>query len=309
MLTEAQLAMRRTGIGASEIGAVAGLSQHESPLSIYLRKLGLTPDVATNEAMEAGNELEGAICAWAAKKLRIDPLDLVESDTLRHPEHPYLFATPDRLFRDGHALIQAKNVGLHMAHGWGGESDDVPDCYRAQVVQEMAIANVPLAYLAVLIGGQNLRIYPIARDLKLEATLIGVGRRFWLEHVLAEKRPAIDASETTRAWLTSKHPKEIGKVVRVDETIAPIVARFDAASRGIKALDAEKDLAGNELRDVIGNDIGVCGSWGKATWKRCAGSPRWKEIALAAGATPELIAKHTDEGHRVLNVWPKGKKR
>src|SRR5688500_12886522 len=59
--TPEQLAERRKTLGASEIGAVAGLSAKRTPLDVYAEKRGLVPPFAGNEYTEWGLRLEGAI--------------------------------------------------------------------------------------------------------------------------------------------------------------------------------------------------------------------------------------------------------
>lgn len=303
-LTAEQLATRSTGIGASEIGAVAGLSRWDSPLTVYLRKLGLSDDKPSNDAIEAGNELEPAICAWAGKRLGAE---LIEVGTVRHSKHAFALCTPDRVFADRSALLQVKNVGLRMAHEWGDDADEVPDAYRAQVEWEMEVTEINRAFLAVLVGGQTLRIYQFDRDRELAASLIAIGGKFWREHVLAQVPPPIDGSDKTRAWLESQHPSSIGKLREAPAEAEDWARRYVAASAAAKLAEEEKALAGNHLRALIGADEGVMSRWGKATWKsNASGTPRWKEIAEHLGATPSVIARFTGAAPRVLRVALKG---
>ena len=88
MLTQAQIDIRKTGIGASEIGAVAGLSPYAGPLDIYLRKLELVEDNA-GEAALWGQRLEPII---AEEYERRTGIKLSQGETRRHPKEPWIIA-------------------------------------------------------------------------------------------------------------------------------------------------------------------------------------------------------------------------
>ena len=306
-LTPAQLAMRNTGIGASEIGAALGLSRWETPLGIYLRKIGETPEFEGNEATEAGLELEPAIATWAAKKLGNPPTH--EEGTVRHPEHSFIFATPDRIFDDRSAILQIKNVGFHMRHEWGDDGDDVPHAYRVQIEWEMIAVGIKRAWLAVCIGGQRLRIYGFDQDPSMSESLIRQAHHFWHEHVLARVPPPIDGAEKTRRWLESKHPGHFGNARAIEWQEAEWCADYLRAIAMEKEAKETKALLGNRLRAALGDHEGAEGHGVKVTWTQNEnGTPSWKAIAEEAGATPDLIAKHTPPGPHVLRVTSTAKK-
>lgn len=306
-LTPEQLAMRSSGIGASEIGAALGLSRWETPLGIYLRKVGEVPEFEGNDATEAGLELEPSICTWAAKKLGNPPMS--PSGTVRHPVHSFCFATPDRILDDRSAILQVKNVGFHMRGEWGDDHDDVPHAYRVQIEWEMIAVGISRAYLAVCIGGQRLRIYAFDQDPSLSASLIAQAEHFWLNHVVPRIPPPVDGAEKTRLWLEKKHPEHFGSVRAIDWDEAEICRAYLAAHARQKEAEEEKALLGNQLRSKLGDAEGAEGHGVKFTWKQNAnGTPSWKAIADEAGASAELIAKHTPPGPHVLRVTSTEKK-
>ena len=60
-LTDAQRAMRLTGVGASEVAAIVGESPYGGPLSVYLEKVDPEHGFAGNFATRRGHALEGLV--------------------------------------------------------------------------------------------------------------------------------------------------------------------------------------------------------------------------------------------------------
>lgn len=307
-LSPAQLELRRTGIGASEIAAVCGISPWDSPLDVWLRKTGNADEKAETMAMRAGNMLEAAICDWYA--VEMGGVSLVPSDTLRHATHTWALATPDRLYAsDSKHLVQCKNVGLRMAEHWGDDPADIPEDYRVQIEWEMEVADAERCDVVVLIGGQNLKIYPITRDRDLAASLLTIGERFWRDHVLTGEPPPVDASDSARRYLERRHPTHKPAEMLAAPEAEEWARRYHSALQAERAADEEKKLAGNMLRQLIGDAEGVLGPWGKATWKRGErGTPAWKQIAESLNPSQQLVESFTPAAPRVLRVYPKKEK-
>jgi hypothetical protein len=117
----AWLAARRTGIGASEVAAVLGLSPYESPLDVYCRKLGLVPEKAETEAMRWGLRLEPLLAAEYAERTGY-PL-VATQVFLRHPDKPFLLATLDgvrasRPRRPGPPMPGCSRPSIPSRSGW-----------------------------------------------------------------------------------------------------------------------------------------------------------------------------------------------
>lgn len=306
MLTAEQLIQRRSGLGASEIAAVCGASPYATPLDVYLRKLGLVDDTVENDARRAGNMLEPAILSWYAAEM--GGANLRASLTLRHPSYEWALATPDAVWTDEPRLVEAKNVGIRMAHEWGDDPDAVPASYMLQTQWQMEVCGYERCDLAVLIGGQTLRIYPQRRDPELCASLLTIAGRFWRNNVLAEVPPPIDGSDGARAYLDRKHPRQMRPMLPAPHGAEELARRYKAAIEAENSALAEKKLCGNILRGMIGDAEGISATWGHVSWKtNKAGTPAWKQIAEACNPPPELIAEHTPSPPRVLRVYPKAK--
>ena len=314
MLTDAQKAKRRSGVGSSDIGAVAGLSPYARPIDVWLVKRGLA-EVPETDAMRLGTALEPVIADLyarehvGAQEILAAPGDVwrgTTDGTLAHPAEPWALATPDRVvcasddpsvMPDPRAarLVEIKSVAWRSAHHWGEAHDDVPPWYRAQIEWQMLVTGVGVCDLAALIGGAELRVYRIERDPELAAMLFDVGRAFW-RRVERGEEPPVDESESWRRHLEARFPRAAAGLLTATREAEEIAARLADARARRAAAEADEERAANELRAAIGDAEGIAGAGWKATWKAPAkGVPAWKSIAMELGAEgqPELVARHT----------------
>lgn len=299
MLTQAQVDMRRTGIGASEIGAVAGLSPYAGPLDIYLRKLGLVEDEAGESALW-GQRLEPLI---AQEYERRTGIKLRDGDTFRHHEHAWILASPDRIADD--RLVECKTASLRVAHRWGDPgTDQVPEEYLAQVMWQMLVTGKRLADIALLLGGQEFRIYTVSWDADLAGLLVERGNAFWHDHVLAGLPPAAGSEKAMSAWLRRQHPEHKEPIRLATEGEQSLLRQLAEARARANAAEEAKKLIEAKVKQAIGDAEGIAASFGRVTWKKNKDSKKvdWKAVAEAAGASEDLIEKNTTirPGPRVL---------
>jgi len=178
---------RKNYLGGTDLAAICGLSPYRTALDVYLDKT--SDDIAedTNSAMHWGTLLEDVIAKEYAQvtgqTIEIEP------NTIYHPEYKFLGANIDRwvISSDLPYILECKTAGFTKAKEWGDlGTDQIPESYLVQVAYYAAICNVPKVDIAVLIGGQDFRIYTYNRDKNLEEKLIKIARNFWHNHI--EKR-------------------------------------------------------------------------------------------------------------------------
>jgi len=274
---------RRGFLGASEVATALGLIPDSDvfarPIDIWLEKTGAERVTPVHRGRtEAGKRFEPVVAAWYQD---LTGVPMATRGTLVHPEHNWIGATPDYVREDA-INVQIKTVGARGSFSWPGINsigdddtlilnppDGIPDYYRVQVEWEMAVLGVEMTHLVALLGGTDLRVYEVPRDLDLWLALYENARRFWFEHVLADIPPPPDGSEAFKRYLLRKYPR----VERPElEPITPEVA--DAARRYLKAASIEKkasaakELAGNQLRDLIGDCAGMFGAGLKVRWRQ-----------------------------------------
>lgn len=299
-LTDAQLAMRRTGIGASECGVVLGLSSYVDPLTLYLQKRGLLVRKQTPE-QRLGHLLEPVVDALYQDRFPgVDTLPC--SVTLRHPEHPWVLATPDRFCATERRpevvvdrergclslgechfdhIAQYKSARRPEAQDWGPEgTDEVPLGYFAQVQWEMAVTGQSRCDLAVLVAGSELRVYRIDFSPTVFARLFEANATFWHDHVLAGRPPELDGGKGGDALLRLLHPKEKPKLVlQANEEATALFAALREAKAQAKVAQKAVSLANQRICALMGEAERLNGEGFYATWKTQRGRVGWKPAA------------------------------
>lgn len=317
-LTAEQVEIRRTGLGASEIAAVAGLSPFEAPLDVWLRKLGIVDlGTAAGPAAEVGSELEDGLARLFAIRTGLGPITLPHT-TLRHPDRPWQLASPDVLVGDDPehplAAVELKVVGVHMAAHW---EDGIPAYVRAQVAQQQEVmAHVPDWYVARLIG-TDFAVFDVPRDPEAGATITQIGEDFWTQHVLAETPPPPAADESRLAYVKKLYARggqsgSIREVAAEDVGhVADLLERYRAAKAELSRAEVVKGDLEAALCEIVGEDDGISGPFGKFTWKRIAGRVDYKAVAAYLAAelgwpkVPDEIAEdYRGEGYRRVHDSP-----
>src|SRR5574341_639051 len=133
--SEKQLALRQTGIGASEVAAVVGLHPTRKPIDVWAEKTGRAERFEGNAFTEWGQRIERVVAeAWQE---RHPDVSIFTPGTLRHRDEnfSYALASPDRVVvpqgrraRDvWQELLEIKNVSTFRADDFGEGEDEIPD--------------------------------------------------------------------------------------------------------------------------------------------------------------------------------------
>lgn len=304
-LSPAQLKMRRTGIGGSEIGAVGGLSKWCSPLEVWRRKVH-GEVIEENNAMKRGRLLEPAVAEWYAEETGAALRKV--GRTLRHRERGFVIATPDRIatLNGAPRVLEIKTTNYARPDEWGASgTDEVPAAYLAQVAWTMAVTDMPSADLAVLISGDDFRLYHFERDLELEGNLFELGEKFWVDHVLSQVPPPVVGIDNE--WLKQRFPKDNGEVLsfaQLTDDARELVQRFLATWKADKEQESALEDLSAQVRALIGSASGLEGPGFRIDWKqnKPGKATDWKALTAEA---PELVAKHTrpKPGNRPLTPY------
>ena len=145
----------------------------------------------------------------------------------------------------------------------------MPEYVQLQVMHQLAVTGHKAADVAVLIGGQELRIFRIERDEALIARLIEMEHAFW-QMVESKTPPAGDGSESAEKALRSLYPHSAGDDVDMSDD-PELNATFEALLVAREQLDAAQKQEAR-LRQAIQIHMGEAG---KATFA-CGGSVTWR---------------------------------
>lgn len=202
---------RKDYLGGSDLGAICGLNPYRTALDVYLDKTSDDIREETNSAMRWGNLLEDVVAKAYSEDTGYDVE--IEPNTIYHPEYKFLGANIDRWADNKRRILECKTASFLKAKEWGDlGTDQIPESYLVQVAYYAAICNVPKIDIAVLIGGQDFRIYTYNRDKNLEEKLIKIACNFWRNHI--EKRippKCVNTRDTFNLFPQSNHQEIVAE--------------------------------------------------------------------------------------------------
>ena len=185
----AWLDWRRTGIGGSDSGIIAGVAprSYGSRLKIQWEKLGWSNPEPPSVAMRRGHALESLIGELFQEEYKEE---LGESQVLaRHPDYPFMISSIDWA-RKQRGIVEAKSINSESAKRYGlGPTGDVQSLmmwWQTQGQHNMAVYGVDMCVFAVLVDDES-RFYELERDQKVIDNLIEIYAEFWDEHILQQK--------------------------------------------------------------------------------------------------------------------------
>ena len=259
------LALRRTGIGGSDAGAIMGVSPYKGAFSVWADKQGKLPPLEDNEAMRQGRDLEDYVARRFAEVSGLKVRH--EYSMLRSVDHPCMLADIDRRIIGERAGLECKTSrDITMARYRNGE---YPMEYYCQCLHYLAVTGWDCWYLAVLVYGTDLLIYKICRDEVLDdiEALIRAEEAFWKNHMVLDQPPAPDALDSTAAALGSVYPHEDGTTVCADQDADQALTDLAALKAQKRALDRQITERENQIKAAMGEAEVIAGTSVSATWR------------------------------------------
>jgi len=270
------LLQRKNYIGGSDIGSICGVNPYRSALDVYLEKTSDNIAEETNAAMRWGNLLEDVVAKVYSEDTGY--FLKIADGPIYHSEYKFLAANIDRWAHDIHPfksemttkhILECKTAGFNKTKDWGEEgSDQIPESYLVQVAYYASICDVPKVDIAVLIGGQDFRIYTYERNKELENKLIKIACNFWHNHI--EKRippKCVNTRDTFNLFPQSNHHEIVAQnnIIEKLEELKEVrgeEAKIQETIEKLKVDIQEFMQDHDELKDNNGKII--------ATWKNSA---------------------------------------
>lgn len=291
---------QRIGIGGSETASILGLSPYSCSAQVFYEKLGFASRKFTSLAMIIGNEDEDKIARlWS----HYDPNTGVESipvnyqagkvirkpmkinRIIRDPKHPYLFANPDRLFKNGsnRAILEIKTINHWEAQKW---ESGVPIHYIIQIQHYMLVCGVKYAELAILESNSKIDVIPFEPSKEIQERIIDACSKFWESITEARKIldaggmemdvqhlvPPPDGSDAYTDFLKEKYrdgAKDVDTVVHATEDDLHDLQQYLSYKQHYEELARTMQLHEQNLRSRMGEypvlDFGD--RYGKITWR------------------------------------------
>jgi len=283
---DAWLKARQGGIGASDAAQVLGISSWGSPYDLWRKKTTKTQLIPETSLQKAGHYLEPVVAKMfrdaAGLKMHNDGKYAVHY----HPAKPHIFASLDRTcvkslletaldleYMPSIAIVEIKNVSEWMSKEWSkglsspeevfrhyfdpSVNEKIPLIYNVQVQHQMLVTGLKVAYIAVLIGGNDFRYFRVERNEKFLVKLEYELDKFW-ELVKTDTPPDPDAHPATTKALKEMYSEDNGKEITLDPSMYCWALKHEYGEQQEKRGKNQKELAKNWFREKMGdNSIGL----------------------------------------------------
>lgn len=271
MLTAEQLEARRSGIGSSEIAAILGENPYANAHSVWLDKMRSRDDEWIEPAWW-GSKLEPII----GERYEIETGAKLSRCEMRHLMKPdgtpsIALASPDFVICDssGHIkkVVECKAV-FRTAKNWDtADVEGVPEMFWLQGNWQCGVLGVDKFDLVVWFAGIcEPRIFEYDFDRQTFGAMLKVAERFWNAYVVTGNPPPVDDSEHARRALEHRYPQREPLKDAPPDAVEILRKRLEA-EKAKDAAEKSRDLASNQLREMIGESEGMRGPWGWVSWK------------------------------------------
>ena len=292
---------RKNYIGGSELAAICGLSSFDkTALDVYLSKVNpaiveLTKDDPNYEAAYWGTKQEKIIAERYAEERNV--IIQTQPTLIRHPKYPFIACNIDRWVGNREYILECKTAHFYKMKKWGDlGTDQIPESYLLQVAYYAAICDVPKVDIAVLIGGQDFRIYTYNRDKNLEEKLIKIACNFWHNHIEKRIPPKCVSTRDTFNLFPQSNYHEIVAESNIIEKLQELKGAKEEESRIQSTIEKLKTDIQEFMRDydvLIDNNGNVIATWKNSTPRSFFDLKRFKDEAKALYLKYTIVVKQS----------------
>ena len=277
---------RSKGIGGSDVATVLGLNPYKTPLSLWEEKTGKTKGSPAGEAAYWGTTLEDVVAKEFSKRtgMKIQRVNFLLStgengwmrgNIDRAIVNEQIAKTvrvnkPEKAAETGLMLstdvgLECKTANAFMADKWGPSQEaeivsgnvvtehQIPLYYETQIQWYMAVTGIETFYVAVLIGGQDFRMYEVKRDQDVIDAIVSKCRDFWENHVLKDVPPApINVDDVKKL-----SAKDSGEMTEATNEEATDIGELRNLKEQIKSLKEQEEAVASRLIMAIGEKTGL----------------------------------------------------
>lgn len=296
---ETWLSIRQSGIGSSDAAAAVGLNPYKSQLELWMEKTGRMNTGQESEALSSAEEdngplfwgtvLEPIVAEHYAKRTghKVRRVNAV----LQHKDYPWMLANLDREVAGSSEvqILECKTAGINGAKLW---REGVPEYVQLQVMHQLAVTGQAAADVAVLVGGNELRIFRLQRDEALIERLIALEAEFW-RYVEDDTPPPADASDSAERALRSLYPDDDHQVMDLSDQ-PDLVDAFEQLQAVRSILDETKQQEAqlkHQLQQAMGTASEALFPDGRITWKKSSDT-RTVDLTRLKQEQPELISQY-----------------
>lgn len=255
---------RMETIGGSDAASVIGLNPYKSPYALWAEKSGkvIPEDISMKESVRLGVELED----YVARRFTEETGKKVKRDTaiIKNDDYPFAHANVDRMVIGEKAGLECKTTSvLNLKKFKNGE---YPATYYAQCVHYLAVTGLKKWYLAVLILGQDFKVFEIERDEDEIKALMEAEQAFW-DRVQSNIQPDFNGSCSDTEAVSKMYPGDDADNMIDLFGMETDLLCYQELNRQIKELKKKQEQHKLRICDAIGNNLGGFINGTKVTWK------------------------------------------
>ena len=298
-------AVRRRGIGGSEIAALFGVDEYKSAFGVWANKKSVENAQRNGgggggDDNDDGRMLMGRVFEAPVLELysRMTHRAITRPQTsYQHPERPYMVYSPDALVVDEKRGIEAKVAFLEQRRKWGWLSDEIPLRVQFQCFWYMAALDYPLWDVVAFLGDGLPRIYTLTRlDAALERAMLKRAEEWWRRYIEGDEQPPIDDSDEANRWLQRTYPAHrVDSIREATEDETQLLRRYISTRVDGQKLEAERKAQEVAIKAAIADGEGL--RWDDSnvfTWRKAADSVGTDYEAMATALLHNYV-KDTDE--------------
>ena len=314
------LKARQTGIGGSDVAAILGLNRYKSPLDVYNAKIGDVSNDGESHAAYWGTQLEDIVAKEFQKRTGKKVQKVNQQLSMRSWMHANIdravvnpdisgnvrVQTEDKQQETGRmlttdAILECKTASSFIADQWGASQEaeivsgkivtehKIPIYYETQVQWYMGVTGASRCYVAVLLGGQDFRIYFVERDDDVIEALQERCSEFWFKHVLPHIPPPAPA---TKEEVEKLFAKDNGDMVEASNEIAADIGELRNLDEQIKTLQSQQKVIKDTVCAALSEKSGFTIAGEKACTYKAQQSTRFDSTRFKK-EQPETYAAFT----------------
>lgn len=264
------LSLRAQDLTSTDVAALFGMSPYRTKFELWHEKRSGTPTPVTQNArMTWGSRLERSIAEgiaedrdWCVRPFK----EYVRDDELRIGssfDYRIITSAAGRaaaapgIDSPDDAILEIKTVdALAFRNGWTVTDDfiEAPAHIELQVQHQLLVSGLSVAYIGVLIGGNDVRILQRKADDGVHAAIRAKAAEFWRS--IADNTPPDPVMPADAAAVIRLNSyAEPGRLrdARGDEVIASAIADYARIGREIEDLQAIRDSRKAEILTLVGD--------------------------------------------------------
>lgn len=206
MTREDWLEERKKGIGGSDAATILGLNPYKTTIELWEEKTGRkdAPDISDKPYVKYGTQAEDLLRQLFALDYPQYLVTHEENTIIKHPEHPFLFASLDGKLLDvatgKEGILEIKTTNILQSTQKEKWKDKIPDNYYCQVLHYLNVTSCSFAILKAQLK------YDYSGEIRLETKHYYIDRKdveddikllqekeiqFWKEYIEKDKIPPL----------------------------------------------------------------------------------------------------------------------